>query len=131
MSAARRSVPAMRCIVLDGPRGERWRVEVPTSRRERLRGLRGRPPPAGRRGMLFHRCRSVHTFGMPVPITVAGLDRRLRVVVVRTMAPGRVLFPRPGVRHILECPADLDVRNGDRFEPARPERRRRGSTGGA
>ena len=75
--------------------------------------------------MLFERCRSVHTFGMTAPITVASLDARLHVVSVRTMGPRRVLVPRAGVRHILECAAGADLRPGDRFEtPARPERRR-------
>jgi hypothetical protein len=75
--------------------------------------------------MFFERCRSVHTFGVATPITVASLDARLSVVSVRTMRPRRVLLPSPGVRHILECGADADVRPGDRFErPARPERRR-------
>jgi hypothetical protein len=75
--------------------------------------------------MFFERCRSVQTFGMRAPITVAALDAGLRVVTVRTMRSRRVLVPRPGVRHILECRSDADVRPGDRFEmPARPERRR-------
>lgn len=75
--------------------------------------------------MFFERCRSVHTFGMRAPITVASLDAGYRVVAVRSMRPGRLLLPRPGVRHILECAAEAAVRPGDRFEmPARPERRR-------
>jgi hypothetical protein len=75
--------------------------------------------------MFFERCRSVHTFGMAAPITVASLDAGLRVVSVRTMRPRRVLLPRVRVRHILECAGGADVRPGDRFErPARPERRR-------
>ena len=72
--------------------------------------------------MLLRRCRSVHTVGMRVSIVVASLDGHLRVVEVRTLRPGRLLLPRPGVRHILECPAEADVRPGDRFYtyPAAP-----------
>jgi uncharacterized membrane protein (UPF0127 family) len=102
-----------------------WTIDEPTTRRERTRGLRGRPPPGIVHGMLFERCRSVHTFGMTAPIGVASLDARLHVVSVRTMRPRRVLLPRGRVRHILECGTGADVRPGDRFErPARSERRR-------
>jgi hypothetical protein len=65
--------------------------------------------------MLFQRCRSVHTFGMSFPIAAAMLDRGFRVRAVRTMAPCRLLLPRPRVRHVLECPADTDLRPGDRL----------------
>ncbi len=66
--------------------------------------------------MLFERCRSVHTFGMSFPIRVVALDRELKVVGVRTLAPRRLLLPRPGTRHLLECRADADLRPGDRFD---------------
>jgi uncharacterized membrane protein (UPF0127 family) len=115
----------MRRITVRGSRGIEWTIDEPTTRLERARGLRGRAPLPIAHGMFFGRCRSVHTFGMRAPIIVASLDRRLRVVSVRTMRPRRVLLPRRGVRHILECAASADVRPGDRFEvPARPERRR-------
>jgi len=115
----------MRRTTVRGPRGSVWTIDEPTSRRERARGLRGRPPPTSGYGMLFERCRSVHTVGMGAPITVASLDAGFRVVSVRTMGPRRLLMPRRGVRHILECAGGADVRPGDRFEkPARSERRR-------
>ena len=102
-----------------------WTIDVPTTRRERVRGLRKRAPLTAAHGMFFWRCRSVHTVGMRGPITVALLDASFRVVSVRTMRPRRLLLPRRGVRHILECAAGADVRPGDRFElPARSERRR-------
>ena len=102
-----------------------WTIDEPTTRRERTRGLRGQAPLPMEHGMFFERCRSVHTVGMRVPIAVASLDAGFRVVSVRTMRPRRLLLPRRGVRHILECAAGADVRPGDRFElPARSERRR-------
>ena len=52
---------------------------------------------------------------MSFPILVVALDRELKVVGVRTLAPRRVLLPRPGTRHLLECRADADLRPGDRF----------------
>jgi uncharacterized protein len=116
MSASVRTVLAMRQLELTDPRWRHWRVEVPTSRRERTRGLRGRgwlPPD---HAMLFERCRSIHTFGMRFPIAVVLLDRRWRVLAVKPMAPRRLLLPRPRVRHILECPAETDLRPGDRLQ---------------
>jgi uncharacterized protein len=68
--------------------------------------------------MLFQRCRSVHTIGMRFPIVLMLLDDSLRVVGVRMMRPGRLLFPRPRVRHVLECPTETDLRPGDRLRPS-------------
>ena len=70
--------------------------------------------------MLFQRCRSVHTVGMEFPIALALLDAGFRVVAVRRLPPGRVLFPRPGVRHVLECPYDTDLSPGDRLVALAP-----------
>jgi uncharacterized protein len=99
----------------DGPRGTRWLVEVPGTRRERVRGLRDRSAIELGSGMLFVRCRSIHTFGMVFPITVVGLDRDLRVKRVKVLVPRRLLMPRARVRHILECAVDADLRPGDRL----------------
>lgn len=105
----------MRTIESVDPRGRVWWIEVPTTRRERLQGLRGRRwlPPG--HGMLLRRCRSVHTFGMAFPIAAVLLDCNLRVVAVKHLGPCRLLLPRPRVRHVLECPADTDLRTGDRL----------------
>jgi uncharacterized membrane protein (UPF0127 family) len=108
----------MRSTELVDPRGRIWHVEIPMTRRERMRGLRDRgflPPD---HAMLFPRCRSVHSFGMRLPITVVFLDARWRVVGVRRMPPGRLARPRLRARSVLECPAGADLREGDRFDPA-------------
>ena len=97
------------------PRGVRWVVDVPESRRERIRGLLGTSSLGRGHGMLLERCRSVHTFGMRFPIDVVLLDRAHRVVAVRRVPPGRVTMPRPGVRHVLECPEGSGLRAGDRL----------------
>jgi Uncharacterized ACR, COG1430. len=68
--------------------------------------------------MLFLRCRSVHTVGMRRPIDVVTLDFSFRVIQNRRMRPGRILLPRPRVRHVLECAVGADLRPGDRLEPA-------------
>ena len=112
----------MQRLELIDPRRRRWLVETPTTRRERVRGLRGRgwlPPD---HAMLFQRCRSIHTFGMAFPITVALLDREWRIVGVRVMSARRLLLPRRSVRHVLECPVDTDLRPGDRLLPLAPFR---------
>lgn len=107
----------MRIERLDGPGGG-WRVLVPETRRERMRGLRGHPPPGPREAMLFRRCRSVHTFGMARAISVAFLDHDLRVVRVRRCPPRRLLIGTGGTRHVLECDEATVVKVGDRFRPA-------------
>src|SRR5688572_372480 len=71
-SVADRRVAAMKVVEFDGPGGG-WRVLVPETRRERMRGLRGHPPPGPREAMLLRDCRSVHTFGMTRPLEVAFL----------------------------------------------------------
>ena len=108
----------MRQALATGPRGRRWTVEVPETRAERRRGLLGRDGLEPGTGMLFERASSVHTIGMRFPIDVvflgrADADGRRVVRRVETMAPGRMAWPRPGVRAVLELPAESDVRVGD------------------
>ena len=103
----------MREIVLRDPRDGWWLVQVPTGLRERMRGLRGRDRMEPCRALLIPRTRSIHTFGMRLPITVALLDARLRVVVVLTVGPARIVMPRRGVRHVLECGLGADLRPHD------------------
>jgi uncharacterized protein len=77
-------------------------VRVAESWRERRTGLlrlTGLPP---NEGLLLAGCRSIHTIGMRFAIDAVLLDRRFRVLAIVPMPPGRLLLPRPGVRHILE-----------------------------
>ena len=113
MSVGTAIVPLVRDIVLQDPRGRWWRIEVPTRRRERIRGLTGRDRMDARRALLLPRARSIHTFGMRFSISVALLDARFRVIAVRTVGPRRIVLPRRGVRHVLECAAGADLRSGD------------------
>jgi uncharacterized membrane protein (UPF0127 family) len=100
------------------PAGDRLLVEVPTSRRERMRGLLGRDEPPPGHGLLLERTRSVHTFGMRRTIRVALLDHRLSVLAVRLVRPGRLVLPRRRVRHVLECSAATALRQGDLLRPS-------------
>jgi uncharacterized membrane protein (UPF0127 family) len=93
-------------------------VQVPVTRRERMRGLKGRTSLSPTEGLLLERCRSVHTFGMRFPIDAVMLDRDLRVVTVRRMRPRRILLPRRRVAHVLECPVDAPLERGDVLRPA-------------
>jgi hypothetical protein len=68
--------------------------------------------------MLFLRCRSVHTFGMRLPIAVVTLDASFTMLGRRCMPPRRLLLPRPHVRHLLECGPDFELWLGERLEPA-------------
>lgn len=97
-------VPAGR---LEPPPGHPELLEVPlevaASYRARTRGLLGRDGIEG--AMLLTPASSVHTFRMRFAIDVAHLDRRLTVIALTTMAPGRLGLPRLRARHVLEAEA--------------------------
>lgn len=98
-------------------------LEIAASYRARTRGLLGRDSLDG--ALLLSPANSVHTFRMRMPIDVAYLDRRLRVVAVRTMPPGRLGLPRLRTRHVLEAEAGAmegwGLRVGVRVEMVREE----------
>ncbi|MEU2434883.1 DUF192 domain-containing protein [Streptomyces rubradiris] len=93
-------------------------LEISASYRARTKGLLGRDAVDG--AMLLSPASGVHTFGMRIPIDVAYLDRRLTVIAVRTMPPGRLGLPRPRARHVLEAAAGAmagwGIRAGVRVE---------------
>ncbi|MFF4469489.1 DUF192 domain-containing protein [Streptomyces sp. NPDC001599] len=78
-------------------------LEIASSYRARAKGLLGRDSVDG--AMLLSPANSVHTFRMRMAIDVAYLDRRLAVIAVRTMRPGRLGLPRLRARHVLEAEA--------------------------
>lgn len=78
-------------------------LQIAASYRARTRGLLGRDGIRG--AMLLTPASSIHTTRMRFAIDVAYLDRRLRVLAVRTMPPGRIGLPRLRARHILEAEA--------------------------
>ncbi|WP_225632117.1 DUF192 domain-containing protein [Streptomyces solaniscabiei] len=110
-----------RLVVRGGPDGNAVTVplEIAASYRARTRGLLGRDSMDG--ALLLSPANSVHTFRMRFPIDVAYLDRRLTVIAVRTMPPGRLGLPRLRARHVLEAQAGAmagwGVRVGVRVEP--------------
>ncbi|MET8769675.1 DUF192 domain-containing protein [Streptomyces sp. NPDC004658] len=93
-------------------------LEIAASYRARTKGLLGRDAVEG--ALLLSPASGVHTFGMRIPIDVAYLDRRLTVIAVRTMRPGRLGLPRLRARHVLEAEAGAmagwGVRPGVRVE---------------
>ncbi|MFJ8541499.1 DUF192 domain-containing protein [Streptomyces sp. NPDC093586] len=109
-----------RLVVDGGPGGRAVAVplEIAASYRARTKGLLGRDAVDG--ALLLSPANSVHTFRMRFPIDVAYLDRRLTVIAVRTMRPGRLGLPRPRARHVLEAEAGAmagwGVRAGVRVE---------------
>ena len=78
-------------------------LELATSNRQRRRGLLGRDGLDG--GLWLEPCRQVHTFRMRFAIDVAHLDRRGRVLAVRSMPPGRMGPLLLRTRAILEAEA--------------------------
>ena len=93
-----------------------WSAERPGTRRERRRGWLGRDRIEPRDALLLERCRSVHTYGMRVPITVVFLDRSWNAIRVVRAGPGRLLFCRRA-RRVLECHIAANVRVGDLLGP--------------
>ena len=96
-------------------------VETAATHRERRRGLIGRDPLDG---VLRMRARSVHTFGMRVPIDVVTCvptgASGYRVARVLTVVPRRVTRPSLTASVVFEAEAGSfrrwDVRAGDRLE---------------
>lgn len=80
-----------------------------------MRGLIGRNGLEPRHALLLLRTRSVHTFGMRFQVLAVLLDEGLLVAAIKMLRPGRLLLPRAGVRHVLECAAEADLRTGDRL----------------
>ncbi len=83
-----------------------WVLEIPETHVERTRGLLGRTELDTTHALVLTRCSSVHTVGMRFPIDVVSFDKEWAVVDVRTMAPGRVAWPRRRVRNVIETAAD-------------------------
>jgi uncharacterized membrane protein (UPF0127 family) len=105
----------MREVHLLGSRGQILRALAPETRRERMRGLIDRTLLADDEALLLERTKSIQTFGMRWPICAALLDGELTVRSVLAVPPSRLLLPRLGVRHVLECAVGTDLRPGDRL----------------
>ncbi|MEU9627931.1 DUF192 domain-containing protein [Streptomyces luteogriseus] len=108
-------------LVVHGSGGEtsvRVPLEIAASYRARTKGLLGRESLDG--AILLSPANSVHTFRMRMAIDVAYLDRRLRVIAVRTMRPGLLGMPRLRARHVVEAEAGAmsgwGMREGARVE---------------
>ncbi|MFH9889566.1 DUF192 domain-containing protein [Streptomyces luteogriseus] len=108
-------------LVVHGDGGEasvRVPLEIAASYRARTKGLLGRDSLDG--AILLSPANSVHTFRMRMAIDVAYLDRRLRVIAVRTMRPGLLGMPRLRARHVVEAEAGAmsgwGMREGARVE---------------
>jgi uncharacterized protein len=111
----RRYGSRVRTVRMLGPRDQMLRTLVPQTRRERMRGLLGHSTLGEGEALLLERARSIHTVGMRLRISAVLLDRDLVVRSVRHVRPGRLLLPRPGTRHVLECAEGVDLRPGDRL----------------
>ena len=101
----------MRRIDLVAPRGAILRAQAPETRRERMRGLLGRPSLGRDQALLLESTRSVHTFGMGCAL----LDHDHVIRRILHVPPNRLLRPRRGVHHVLEYAVGADLRPGDRL----------------
>jgi uncharacterized membrane protein (UPF0127 family) len=78
-------------------------LEVTDSRRERARGLRGRPDCVG--ALLLEGMRMAHTVGVSFPVDVAFLGPDLVVQEIMMMVPWRMTMPKRGVRSVVQTEA--------------------------
>ena len=100
--------PLVRPLEVDGRVVDE--VELATTNRQRRKGLLGRDGLEG--GLWLEPCRQVHTVRMRFAIDVAYVDRRGRVLAVRTLPPGRVGPLLLRSRSILEAEAGAFERWG-------------------
>ena len=82
-------------------------------------GLIGRDSLRDGEGMLFERCRAIHTFFMRTPIDVLFLDEHYRIVrVIENLRPWRPLVACASASRVVELAAGsvsrLALRVGDR-----------------
>jgi uncharacterized membrane protein (UPF0127 family) len=113
VSARLRTVSGVLRVTWVDDRGKRWLVEIARTRRERARGLLGRSHLPLDHALLLERARSVHTFGMRFAIDAVLLDATYRVLRMVHVRPGRLVLPRPGVRHVLETASAADISVGE------------------
>lgn len=97
-------------------------AHVARTRRERRRGLLGRNSLQPGEALLIPHCRSIHTFGMRMALTVAFLDQQGKVLRVQRMPPGRISLPRRRVRHIMELAEGAAILPGEQV-PLPPDLR--------
>ncbi|HEX9978212.1 MAG TPA: hypothetical protein VGB41_06235 [Acidimicrobiia bacterium] len=88
-------------------------LAIARTRRERLLGLRPMPGPFG----LLIRCRSVHTFGMWVPIAAIAIDAA-GVVLWSGVLPPRRVVAVPRAAWFAETAAGLVPAVGEQVETA-------------
>lgn len=107
----------------EGERQAEIPLRIAASYRHRSRGLLGQDGIDG--ALLITPCGSVHSFRMRFTIDVAYLDRKLNVVAVHTMKPGRLGLPRIQARHVIESEAGAmakwGLRPGVRVEIAQSD----------
>ncbi len=93
-------------------------LEVASSRRDRRRGLLGRPGFEG--ALLIERARSVHSIGMQFPIDVAFCSDELEVLHTVQLRAHRVSRPVMRATQVIEAEAGMfahwSLVPGDRLE---------------
>lgn len=84
----------------------RLSVHVARTFRDRLIGWMGRRSIGADEALLFPHCRSVHTFGMRVPIDVVMVDAEQRVLAVHVaIRPWRIVRGPSGSVAVIEMAA--------------------------
>lgn len=120
-SSAVRPAPS---FVLSSADGEIARLDLARSFRQRTIGLLGRNGLEPKAGLMFRRCRRVHTLGMRFEIDVIFIDSNDLVVALETLRPGRISQRHPRGVTCVELAsgfietARINVGDKLRIEPA-------------
>lgn len=89
------------------------RVHVARTFRERLVGFAGRRAISTDEALLFPHCRSVHTFGMRVPLDIVMLDGSDTILAVYTaVQPWHIIRGPAGSASVIEMAAETTARRG-------------------
>jgi uncharacterized membrane protein (UPF0127 family) len=88
-------------------------IEVADTAASRVKGLLGRECLEDGQGLLFKQCSSLHTLFMRFPIDIAFMDRKGKVLKVRTaVKPFKFIAAPMRSFYALELPAGALARSG-------------------
>lgn len=96
------------------------RLEVADTFKTRNKGLLGRTSLPFEEALWIHRCNSIHTFFMKMPIDCVFVDRQLKVrKVFHDVLPWRLVLPVWGASSVIEMASGnarrLNINVGDQL----------------
>lgn len=75
---------------------------------ERLVGLIGKRNLPADMALVIPKCNAIHTFFMRMPIDILFVDNQGTIVdIVPNLPPGKIIWPKPGAKHVVEMNASM------------------------